>query len=528
MKKIVNILVCFCCVTLLAKLPAVSCLYAQTRSDREINAIKIPKKDSTGRIVLPHKILPASVSTVKTPKDSLSITKRLISHTIKHLENGQSAQALYTIHEALSNCPKEEIRTKAIAIAYYAMIQIKTGCHTKSVNSLNTCDSLFRNLGDIYLLAFHYNNLGLFYQKFHSQEKADKYFLRALAFGRAIEDNSHITATALNNLAIGDGDSKLKISYLNEAIAINQKEGRKLSLAENYNNLAYQYIVLGKYKIGHTYLDSALTIGKSLNAQEILFNNYDLRSIIYAKEGNYRLAYEETKKRQQAQKIISDGQNISDIEEMISNRILSRKEYEINLQKKENDIKRLNLTLVILISAFIITILVFLYIYFFISNRRRMQNLELKQASAERDVKYTQAELLNLATYINSRNDILCNIQESLSKAQKMEAKDVYSELRRMNLYIRNLQTKNEDVESVMSRIGKINKDFIDRLTSAHPDLTKNDKNVALLLRAGLSTKQISTLMDCSPKSVNMARYRMRQHLNIDSDTNLTSYLKSF
>lgn len=115
MKKIVNILVCFCCVTLLAKLPAVSCLYAQTRSDREINAIKIPKKDSTGRIVLPHKILLASVSTVKTPKDSLSITKRLISHTIKHLENGQSAQALYTIHEALSNCPKEEIRTKAIA-----------------------------------------------------------------------------------------------------------------------------------------------------------------------------------------------------------------------------------------------------------------------------------------------------------------------------------------------------------------------------------------------------------------------------
>jgi len=349
-----------------------------------------------------------------------------------------------------------------------------------------------------------------------------------LAFSRAIEDDSHITATALNNLAVGEGDTKLKISYLKEAISINQKGGRQLSLAENYNNLAYQYIFLGNYKIAHSYLDSALTIGKSLNAQEILFKNYDLRSIIYAKEGNYRSAYEETKKRQQAQKIITDGQNISDIEEMISNRILSRKEYEINLQKKENDIKRLNLTLVILISTFIITILVLLYIYFFISNRRRMQNLELKQASAERDVKYTQAELLNLATYINSRNDILCNIQESLSKAQKMEAKDVFSELRRMNLYIRNLQTKNEDVESVMSRIGKINKDFIDRLSSEHPDLTKNDKNVALLLRAGLSTKQISTLMDCSPKSVNMARYRMRQHLNIDSDTNLTSYLKSF
>jgi DNA-binding CsgD family transcriptional regulator len=108
-----------------------------------------------------------------------------------------------------------------------------------------------------------------------------------------------------------------------------------------------------------------------------------------------------------------------------------------------------------------------------------------------------------------------------------MDEKEVYSELRKVNLYIRNLQTRNEDVESVMNKIRDINDSFIKRLSELHPDLTKNDKNIALLLRANLSTKQIASLLDCSPKSVNMARYRMRQHLNIDSDTNLVKYLKS-
>ena len=76
-------------------------------------------------------------------------------------------------------------------------------------------------------------------------------------------------------------------------------------------------------------------------------------------------------------------------------------------------------------------------------------------------------------------------------------------------------------------KIEKINEGFIARLSQNHPDLTKNDKNIALFLRANLSTKQIATLMDCSPKSVNMARYRMRTHLSLNSDTNLVEYLKS-
>jgi DNA-binding CsgD family transcriptional regulator/tetratricopeptide (TPR) repeat protein len=526
-KKIIVSVIVFSMAFLLSK--AVPC-NAQQKSDIEINKIDVNKsKDSSGRVVLPHKILPASISSssCKTKLDSLQATKKLISQTINLLESGQTAKALFTINEALSFCPKDDVRTNAIATAYYALVHIRAGSHSKSVTSLNKCDSLFRKLGDVNLLAFHYNNLGLFNQKFLSQKSAEKYFLKALAFSRAIGDSSTITATALNNLAKGEGNASLKIKYLNEAISINKKAGRTLSLGENYNNMAYQHISLGDFSKAINYLDSALVIGQKLNSQEILINNHDYRAILYAKMGNYKAAYEETIKREEAQKELSEGENISDIDELIANRLLTKKEYEINLQKKENDIRRLNLSLVITASLLIIMILTLLYIYFYINNKRHVQELESKKIAAEREVKYTQAELTNLSTYINSRNEILCNIQSSLSKAQKMDEKEVYSELRKVNLYIRNLQTRNEDVESVMNKIRDINDSFIKRLSELHPDLTKNDKNIALLLRANLSTKQIASLLDCSPKSVNMARYRMRQHLNIDSDTNLVKYLKS-
>ena len=122
---------------------------------------------------------------------------------------------------------------------------------------------------------------------------------------------------------------------------------------------------------------------------------------------------------------------------------------------------------------------------------------------------------------------MLDNIQNSLTKAYKLPEKEIAGEVRKINMHIKNLQTKNEDVESVMSKIENINRSFVLKLSELHPDLTRNDKKIALLLRANLTTKQIATLMDCSPKSVNMARYRMRTHLNLTSDTNLVSYLKS-
>lgn len=68
---------------------------------------------------------------------------------------------------------------------------------------------------------------------------------------------------------------------------------------------------------------------------------------------------------------------------------------------------------------------------------------------------------------------------------------------------------------------------FLQRLMLAHEDLSKNEVVLATLLRIGLSSKEIALLIDSNPKTVNMARYRLRKKLNLETDDNLVSYFES-
>ncbi len=497
-----------------------------TRTDREINQLNLIN-NSGKRSVLPHRIQPtASTGDIKDFNDSLNRAKHSISRTITNLNDGNLAMALFYVHDAITYCPVSEVRTNTIALSYYGIVQVKLGNHSKAVNALNKCDSIFNTLGDLNLLAFQNRNLGIFAKRFSNIKVADAYFNKSLAISRITGDQAGI-AEALDYLSQGNSSNEQKTDYLKEAIEINKSRDDKQSTAGNYINMANVLSNSGNYGQAHKYLDLSYEIVKSCKSGDLLLNHHEVRSRVYALQGNFRQAYESLKLMDEIKEEFHNRNNIGDIEDLIQNRIISKKNYELDLQRKELDIKRLNLSLTIAISLFALTLLLSLYIYYVINSRRKLLFLKSKQALIEKEKEYIDNELVNVATYVNSRNEMLDNIQNSLTKAYKLPEKEIAAEIRKINMHIRNLQTKNEDVESVMSKIEKINKSFVLKLSELHPDLTKNDKKIALLLRANLSTKQIATLMDCSPKSVNMARYRMRTHLNLASDTNLVTYLKS-
>ena len=55
--------------------------------------------------------------------------------------------------------------------------------------------------------------------------------------------------------------------------------------------------------------------------------------------------------------------------------------------------------------------------------------------------------------------------------------------------------------------------------------LVKND--FCCLLRANLSTKEISVIMGIALRSVELKKYRLKQKLNLDANSSLTSYILS-
>ncbi len=503
-------------------------LYSQdtSRADRNINKIDLVKSDPRGKSTLPQRIVPVAGTKVENYEDSIARAQFSISKTITNLRVGNIAMALFYIHDAILYCPVKEIRTATIAQSYYAIIQIKLGNYSTSVNALNMCDSTYQKMGDLNLMAFHSNNMGLFYRRFKTKELADEFFNRAYNIAKAVDDKE-IAALGLNNLSQGTASIEKRESYLKEAIDINKQSGNSYNLAENFLNISRIYLTSGRYRDAMQFIDLTTSISRESGYNELLYNSYEIRSEIFAAMGNFRQAYESNRKMSEIKERIEGVQSIGDVESIIQGRILSKKNFELSLQKKELDIKKLNLTLIVTLSLLVISVLLLLYIYYFINSRRKLQCLESKHMLMEQQKQYVESELVNIATYLSSRNELLDNIQASLTKTYKLPEKEILTEIRKINLHIRNLQSKNSDVESVLMKIEKINEGFIARLSQNHPDLTKNDKNIALFLRANLSTKQIATLMDCSPKSVNMARYRMRTHLSLNSDTNLVEYLKS-
>ncbi len=71
------------------------------------------------------------------------------------------------------------------------------------------------------------------------------------------------------------------------------------------------------------------------------------------------------------------------------------------------------------------------------------------------------------------------------------------------------------------------NDDFTEKLLQKFPNLTNSELKLASLLKLGLSTKEISSVLYQSQDSIKVARSRLRKKINLTSEQNLTAYLSS-
>ena len=131
-------------------------------------------------------------------------------------------------------------------------------------------------------------------------------------------------------------------------------------------------------------------------------------------------------------------------------------------------------------------------------------------------------ELDHFAIYVRSRNEILAGIQDKIKGIYGMDGPEATKELKKINSNISQFNRTNDDANKM---IDEVNSAFIAKLSSLYPDLSNSDKRLASLLKIGMSSKEISLIMSMEPKSVDMARYRLRKKLDIPSNDNICEFL---
>jgi inorganic phosphate transporter, PiT family len=87
--------------------------------------------------------------------------------------------------------------------------------------------------------------------------------------------------------------------------------------------------------------------------------------------------------------------------------------------------------------------------------------------------------------------------------------------------------TFSAEMNEFYAQIELIHKDFGQNLGASFPLLSEQEKRLAILLRLNLSSKEISTLLGISPKSVEIARYRLRKKLNLKQGESLTQFIQN-
>ena len=138
-------------------------------------------------------------------------------------------------------------------------------------------------------------------------------------------------------------------------------------------------------------------------------------------------------------------------------------------------------------------------------------------------------ELANQTLDMIRKNKFLNNIKEELLKI-KRPGNDVGTNEKIASLIVKIDKDldHNKQWEIYESAIDEVHEDILNRLKIAFPNLTPKELRLCAYLRLNISSKEIAPLMNISVRGVEICRYRVRKKLDIERDTNMTSFIINF
>ena len=144
--------------------------------------------------------------------------------------------------------------------------------------------------------------------------------------------------------------------------------------------------------------------------------------------------------------------------------------------------------------------------------------IKINNEKLRNDIENKNRELAISTMNIIKKNEFLSSIKTELMKS------DVNKNSSVVKIIDKNLNNT-DDWKMFQEAFNNADKDFLKKMKSLHSDLTPNDLRLCAYLRLNLSSKEIAPLLNISPRSVEVKRYRLRKKMSLPHDANLTNYI---
>ncbi|WPQ63129.1 LuxR C-terminal-related transcriptional regulator [Chitinophaga sancti] len=147
--------------------------------------------------------------------------------------------------------------------------------------------------------------------------------------------------------------------------------------------------------------------------------------------------------------------------------------------------------------------------------------LETEQLLMQERQERLQKELLAGALQVEEKNELLQSLQKKITTISGTDPL-----LRQMDRIITDSRKMDEEFEAAKADFKEIDPEFFNRLQQkAKENLTRLDLKYCSYIRMGLTNKEIASRLAVEAKSIRMARYRLKQKLNLPKEESLDLFL---
>ncbi len=155
----------------------------------------------------------------------------------------------------------------------------------------------------------------------------------------------------------------------------------------------------------------------------------------------------------------------------------------------------------------------------------RLQIVNLENELLDSQVKWQQQRLVSRLMEGSARSELFNQLKKELHSLLVLDKRKRHSKTRELIHLINQFGGSDSTWKEFHDQFDKVHPGFYEKLAELNVELTTNDLRYCSLIRMNMNAKEIAGILNISPDTVRIARYRLKKKLGLSAEQRLTPFV---
>ena len=432
---------------------------------------------------------------------------------------GEYSQSLSVLERSLQLCQiNRDSRTEGFCLNNIGAIYSQLGDYKNAFSSLSPAEKLLESTGDKLNLANVCANLMLAYWQFGNTEQATNYGEKSLRIFEEIgyKRGQILMLVNFSEYYFDRGHEELGMRQLKRALIFSRKIGSKDYEFEALIVLAKRESNLGNFLSSEKLLQDALDIASEIDDPNRLIMVFLVLGNLFNKQHQPDRALPPIERAIAIAEKIHLRRHELNAHQMLAETLEEKRDFKEALKhwKVASTIREeiLGMEKQKAITA--------------IQIREAIDKAEREKKLLKKEVKSKSQEVGRIALELTERTELIRSISVRIKKIiSPLPAKNISVPRSFLETMYSDINRTLESKRSIPAEFQIAYRDLLRKLTHRFPTLSTTECRVCILLRNGLSTKEIADMLKVTPRAIDRHRLSIRKKMQVKRAVNLSTFL---